>query len=143
MPGTPPVPVLLVGLQGSGKTTTAGKIALRLRKREKKRVLMASLDVYRPAAQHQLAVLGEQTETPVMTVEAGEKPVEIAVKTSALQTMENRTVVFVRSGEKFEARDVELGARDGEMVEIPVDLALELSACARRHAPPESRRACR
>ena len=77
---TPPVPVLLVGLQGSGKTTTAGKIALRLRKREKKRVLMASLDVYRPAAQHQLAVLGEQTETPVMKVEAGETPVEIALR---------------------------------------------------------------
>jgi cobalt-zinc-cadmium efflux system membrane fusion protein len=51
-----------------------------------------------------------------------EKPVEIAVKTSALQTMENRTVVFVRSGEKFEARDVELGARDGEMVEITFGL---------------------
>jgi len=78
--GTPPVPVLLVGLQGSGKTTTAGKIALRLRKREKKRVLMASLDVYRPAAQHQLAVLGEQTDTPVMKIEAGEKPVEIALR---------------------------------------------------------------
>ncbi|HSO42702.1 MAG TPA: signal recognition particle protein [Rhodospirillales bacterium] len=78
--GNPPVPVLLVGLQGSGKTTTAGKIALRLRKREKKRVLMASLDVYRPAAQLQLAVLGEQTETPVLKVEAGEKPVEIAMR---------------------------------------------------------------
>jgi signal recognition particle subunit SRP54 len=78
--GNPPVPVLLVGLQGSGKTTTAGKIALRLRKREKKRVLMASLDVYRPAAQHQLAVLGEQTDTPVMKIEAGEKPVEIALR---------------------------------------------------------------
>ncbi len=76
--GTPPVAVLLVGLQGSGKTTTAGKIALRLRKREKKRVLMASLDVYRPAAQHQLAVLGEQTDTPVLPIEAGEKPVAIA-----------------------------------------------------------------
>ena len=61
--GPPPVPVLLVGLQGSGKTTTAGKLAIRLRKREKKRVLLASLDVYRPAAQQQLAVLGRQTET--------------------------------------------------------------------------------
>ena len=76
--GSPPVALLLVGLQGSGKTTSAGKIALRLRKREKKRVLMASLDVYRPAAQHQLAVLGEQTETAVMAIEADEKPVAIA-----------------------------------------------------------------
>jgi multidrug efflux pump subunit AcrA (membrane-fusion protein) len=51
-----------------------------------------------------------------------EKPVEIAVKASALQTLENRTVVFVRNGEKFEPRDVEVGARDGEMVEITFGL---------------------
>ncbi|MDZ3836904.1 MAG: signal recognition particle protein [Rhodospirillales bacterium] len=93
--GTPPVPVLLVGLQGSGKTTTAGKIALRLRKREKKRVLMASLDVYRPAAQHQLAVLGEQTETPVMKVEAGENPVEIALRAMEMGRKQGFDVVIL------------------------------------------------
>lgn len=76
--GAPPVGVLLVGLQGSGKTTTAAKLALRLKKRERKRVLMASLDVYRPAAQHQLAVLGEQTDIPVLPVVAGQAPVAIA-----------------------------------------------------------------
>ncbi len=53
-----PVGILLVGLQGSGKTTTAAKIALRLKTRERKKVLMASLDVQRPAAQEQLAQLG-------------------------------------------------------------------------------------
>lgn len=52
----------------------------------------------------------------------GEKPVSIAVKTSALQTLENRTVVFVRSGDKFEARDVEIGERDPEHVEITFGL---------------------
>ena len=52
---TSPVPILLVGLQGSGKTTTAAKLGLRLKTRDKKKVLMASLDVYRPAAQQQLA----------------------------------------------------------------------------------------
>ena len=57
---TPPVPILMVGLQGSGKTTTAAKIALRLKDRDKKKVLMASLDVQRPAAQEQLAILGRQ-----------------------------------------------------------------------------------
>src|SRR4051812_25927472 len=57
---TPPVAVMLVGLQGSGKTTTAAKIALRLKNRERKKVLMASLDVQRPAAQEQLAQLGKQ-----------------------------------------------------------------------------------
>ncbi|MBK8176155.1 MAG: signal recognition particle protein [Rhodospirillales bacterium] len=78
--GTPPVVVLLVGLQGSGKTTTAGKLAVRLRKREKKRVLLASLDVYRPAAQQQLAILGQQTDTTVLDIVVGEEPVAIALR---------------------------------------------------------------
>jgi signal recognition particle subunit SRP54 len=56
----PPVPIMMVGLQGSGKTTTSAKLALRLRDRHNKKVLMASLDVRRPAAQEQLAVLGRQ-----------------------------------------------------------------------------------
>ena len=56
----PPAPVLLVGLQGSGKTTTAAKIALRLKDRQRKKVLLASLDVRRPAAQEQLALLATQ-----------------------------------------------------------------------------------
>ena len=55
-----PVGIMLVGLQGSGKTTTAGKIAKRLKQRDRKKVLLASLDVQRPAAQEQLAVLGRQ-----------------------------------------------------------------------------------
>ncbi|MEC7442556.1 MAG: signal recognition particle receptor subunit alpha, partial [Pseudomonadota bacterium] len=56
----PPVPILMIGLQGSGKTTTAAKIASRLTRRDKKKVMMASLDVTRPAAREQLRVLGEQ-----------------------------------------------------------------------------------
>lgn len=76
--GAPPVAVLVVGLQGSGKTTTCAKIAVRLRKREKKRVLLASLDIYRPAAQRQLAVLGEQTETATLPIVPGEEPLAIA-----------------------------------------------------------------
>ncbi len=75
---SPPVPVLLVGLQGSGKTTTAGKLAMRLKKRERKKVLLASLDVYRPAAQRQLAILGQQTETASLDIVEGEAPVAIA-----------------------------------------------------------------
>jgi len=75
---TPPVPILMVGLQGSGKTTTTAKIALRLKKTQRKKVLMASLDVYRPAAQHQLAVLGEQTGVDTLAVIEGQKPVAIA-----------------------------------------------------------------
>jgi signal recognition particle subunit SRP54 len=75
---SPPAIVLMVGLQGSGKTTTTGKIAKRLKDREKKKVLMASLDVYRPAAQEQLAILGAQVGVETLPIVAGQMPVEIA-----------------------------------------------------------------
>ena len=71
----PPAVILMVGLQGSGKTTTSAKIALKLQK--KKRVLLASLDVYRPAAQEQLAQLGKQINVDVLPIIAGQKPLEI------------------------------------------------------------------
>ena len=74
----PPVPILMVGLQGSGKTTTTAKIAKRLTDREHKKVLMASLDTRRPAAQEQLRVLGEQTEVATLPIVAGQSPIQIA-----------------------------------------------------------------
>ena len=76
--GTPPVVVLLVGLQGSGKTTTTAKIAKRLAERENKRVLMASLDTRRPAAMEQLAALGQQTGVATLPIVPGQAPVDIA-----------------------------------------------------------------
>ncbi|MFM9842748.1 MAG: signal recognition particle protein [Dongiaceae bacterium] len=75
---TPPVPILMVGLQGSGKTTTTAKIAMRLTNRERKRVLMASLDTRRPAAMQQLAVLGEQAGVDTLNIVPGEPPLAIA-----------------------------------------------------------------
>ncbi|MEK7265476.1 MAG: signal recognition particle protein [Pseudomonadota bacterium] len=74
----PPAPVLMVGLQGSGKTTTTAKIANRLQTRDKKRVLMASLDTRRPAAMEQLKVLGEQTGVKTLPIVAGQSPQQIA-----------------------------------------------------------------
>ncbi|MBT5665136.1 MAG: signal recognition particle protein, partial [Rhodospirillaceae bacterium] len=74
----PPVGVMLVGLQGSGKTTTTAKIALRLQNRDRKKVLMASLDTQRPAAQEQLKVLGEQAAVATLPVMPGQGPVDIA-----------------------------------------------------------------
>ena len=74
----PPAVVMMVGLQGSGKTTTTAKLAKRLSERERKRVLMASLDVARPAAQEQLAVLGRQANVDTLPIVAGQQPVEIA-----------------------------------------------------------------
>ncbi len=75
---TPPVPILMVGLQGSGKTTTTAKIAMRLTNRERKRVLMASLDTRRPAAMQQLAVLGEQAGVDTLNIVPGEPPLASA-----------------------------------------------------------------
>jgi signal recognition particle subunit SRP54 len=80
----PPVGIMLVGLQGSGKTTTAAKIANRLKQRDRKKVLLASLDVQRPAAQEQLAVLGRQIGVASLPIVAGEKPV--AITRRALET---------------------------------------------------------
>ncbi len=74
----PPAIVMMVGLQGSGKTTTTAKIARRLKERGAKKVLMASLDVNRPNAQEQLATLGTQVDVATLPIVAGQQPVEIA-----------------------------------------------------------------
>jgi signal recognition particle subunit SRP54 len=73
-----PVPILMVGLQGSGKTTTSGKIALRLKDRMRKKVLLASLDTQRPAAQLQLQQLAERAGVACLPIIMGQSPVEIA-----------------------------------------------------------------
>ncbi len=74
----PPVVIMMVGLQGSGKTTTSGKIAKRFKERDKKKVLMASLDTRRPAAQEQLRQLGEQVDVATLPIIEGQSPVDIA-----------------------------------------------------------------
>src|SRR5277367_5742846 len=89
-----PVGIILVGLQGSGKTTTAAKIALRLKNRERKKVLMASLDVQRPAAQEQLAQLGKQVGVATLPVVAGERPVAITRRALDVARREGYDVVM-------------------------------------------------
>jgi len=81
--GSPPAPILMVGLQGSGKTTTSAKLAMMLQTREKKRVLMASLDVNRPAAMEQLKILGEQANVPTLPIMPGQSPLDIAKRAMA------------------------------------------------------------
>jgi signal recognition particle subunit SRP54 len=73
-----PVPIMMVGLQGSGKTTTTAKLAKRLSEQARRKVLMASLDVRRPAAMEQLAVLGQQIAVETLPVVAGQAPAQIA-----------------------------------------------------------------
>jgi signal recognition particle subunit SRP54 len=80
---TPPVVIMMVGLQGSGKTTTTAKLARLIREKHGKKPMMASLDVNRPAAQEQLKVLGEQVDVATLPIIPGQQPTEIA--TRALQ----------------------------------------------------------
>ncbi|MDI3336570.1 signal recognition particle protein [Defluviimonas aestuarii] len=91
-PGTlkidnPPAPILMVGLQGGGKTTTTAKLAKRLKEREKKRVLMASLDTNRPAAMEQLAILGTQIGVDTLPIVKGESAVQIAKRAKQQATL--------------------------------------------------------
>ena len=83
----PPAPILMVGLQGSGKTTTTGKLAKRLSEKNGKRVLMASLDIYRPAAQEQLKVLGQQIGVDTLPIVPGETAVQIAKRAKQQATL--------------------------------------------------------
>ncbi len=90
-----PVAIMLVGLQGAGKTTTAAKIALRLAERSKAKVLMASLDVKRPAAQEQLAVLGRQVGVDTLPIVAGQDSVAIARRAESVARLQGYDVVLL------------------------------------------------
>jgi signal recognition particle subunit SRP54 len=120
---TPPVVIMMVGLQGSGKTTTTAKLAKRLSERERKRVLMASLDVARPAAQEQLAVLGRQANVDTLPVVAGQQPVDIARR--ALQAA------------KLQAYDVVLLDTAGRL-HVDDQLMAEMKAVAAASNPTET-----
>ncbi|MGJ0424587.1 signal recognition particle protein [Methylocystis sp.] len=92
---TPPVAIMMVGLQGAGKTTTTAKIAKRLKERHGKRTLMASLDVKRPAAQEQLAVLGRQVEVDTLPIVPGQTPVQIAKRAMEAARLQGYDVVLL------------------------------------------------
>jgi len=90
-----PVAIMMVGLQGSGKTTTTAKIGLRLQGRDKKKVLLASLDTRRPAAQEQLKVLGEQNDIATLPVVAGQGPTQIAERAMTAARLGGYDVVML------------------------------------------------
>lgn len=91
----PPVAILMVGLQGSGKTTSTAKIAKFLTDKQRKKVLMASLDVARPAAQEQLAQLGTQTGVATLEIIAGQQPKDIAKRALDTARKEGYDVVML------------------------------------------------
>ena len=91
----PPAVVMMVGLQGSGKTTSTAKIGKLLREKQGKKVLMASLDVNRPAAQEQLKVLGEQVSVATLPIIAGQQPVDIARRALEAARLQNVDVLML------------------------------------------------
>ena len=101
----PPAVIMMVGLQGSGKTTTTAKLGKRLAGRERKKVLMASLDVARPAAQEQLAVLGRQTEVDTLPVVAGQQPVDIAKRAIQSAKLQGYDVVLLDTAGRLHVDD--------------------------------------
>ena len=90
----PPVPIMLVGLQGSGKTTTTAKLAKFLEKNNKKKVMMVSLDVYRPAAQEQLKLLGEQNNIITLPVIEGQLPADICRRALSAANLNGSEVIL-------------------------------------------------
>jgi signal recognition particle subunit SRP54 len=106
---TPPAVIMMVGLQGSGKTTTTAKLAKRLSERERKRVLMASLDVARPAAQEQLAVLGRQTNVDTLPVVPGQQPVDIAKRALQSAKLQAYDVVLLDTAGRLHVDDQLMG----------------------------------
>ncbi len=119
---TPPAIIMMLGLQGSGKTTTAAKLAKRLNEIERKKVLLASLDVQRPAAQEQLAVLATQIGVTSLPVIAGQSPVDIA-----------RRAVDAARKEVFDVVILDTAGR----LSIDDDLMAEAAAIAEATAPHE------
>lgn len=116
----PPVVIMMVGLQGSGKTTSSGKLANRLKNKRNKKILLASLDVYRPAAQEQLAILGKQIGVDSLEIIKGEKPVQITKR--ALEQAKHYDVLILDTAGRThideelmrEAREIEQIAKPRE-----------------------------
>src|SRR3954453_23377228 len=101
----PPAVIMMVGLQGSGKTTITAKLAKRLSERERKKVLMASLDVARPAAQEQLAVLGRQASVDTLPIVSGQQPVEIARRALHAAKLQAYDVVLLDTAGRLHVDD--------------------------------------
>ena len=102
----PPVPYLMVGLQGSGKTTTSAKIAYFLNRRERKKILLASLDTYRPAAQLQLQQLANQIRVTALPIIEGQNPLQIAKRAMEIGRLEGYDIVILDTAGRLAIDDV-------------------------------------
>ena len=121
----PPVVIMMVGLQGSGKTTTTAKLAKLIREKHGKKAMMASLDVNRPAAQEQLAVLGGQVDVATLPIIAGQQPVDIARRAMESARLQNFDVLLLDTAGRLhvdEALMAEMKAVAG--VSVPTEVLL-------------------
>ena len=143
----PPVAIMMVGLQGSGKTTTTAKLARRLTDRQKRKVLMASLDIRRPAAMEQLAVLGREAQIDTLPVVEGQQPPQIAKRALEAARLGGYDVVLLDTAGRTTLDDEMMN----EAAEVEEGRAAARSAAGRRqpHRPGRGqsrarvRRACR
>jgi len=101
----PPVCIMMVGLQGSGKTTSTAKIARRLQEKDRKKVLMASLDTRRPAAQEQLSVLGRQIDVATLPIIEGQTPQQIAARALQFARLAGFDVVMLDTAGRLHIDD--------------------------------------
>ena len=126
---TPPAAILMVGLQGSGKTTSSAKLALRLKDKQRKKVLMASLDIYRPAAQQQLEVLGKQAEVATLPIIFGEQPVAITKRAMDTGRKEGFDVVILDTAGRLHI-DTQLMAEVAQVRDVakPIETLLVTDA---------------
>ena len=95
--GKTPVLILMVGLQGSGKTTSSAKLAKWIMKNLKKKVMMASLDIYRPAAQEQLITLGQENKIDTLSIQENKSPLQIAKDAYKFASQSNSDVLIMDS----------------------------------------------
>ena len=124
-----PIPFLMVGLQGSGKTTTSGKLALRLTTRERKKVLLASLDTQRPAAQLQLAQLAERAGVASLPIVAGQTPVQIAQRAMETGRREGFDIVILDTAGRLSIDQALMNeVREIRAVTNPVETLLVVDA---------------
>lgn len=122
---TPPAFIMMVGLQGSGKTTSSAKLALHLRNKHNKKVLLASLDVYRPAAQKQLAILGEQINIESLPIIEGEKPIAITKRALKTGKLEGYDVVILDTAGRLHVDEELMGElKDVKKLAKPIETLL-------------------
>jgi signal recognition particle subunit SRP54 len=137
----PPAIVMMAGLQGSGKTTTTAKLALRLRTKARKKVLVASLDVRRPAAMEQLAVLATQAEVDSLPIIAGQMPAEIAKRAITAGRLGGYDVVFLdTAGRTSIDEDMMVEASEIARIAGPIETLLVADSLTGQDAVETARR---